>query len=76
MDFRSTEDLLSDPLVRIDLSRMPKNIETFRTISIGQIDVCPCAGTHVEDTSQIPEIKISKVKSKGSGKLRIEYIMN
>ncbi len=75
MDFRSTEDLLSDPLVRIDLSRMPKHIETFRTISIGQIDVCPCAGTHVEDTSQIPDIEITKVKSKGSGKLRIEYVM-
>ena len=75
MDFRSTEELLSDPLVRVDMSRMPKNIDTYRTISIGEVDVCPCAGTHVETTLQIPEIHISKVKSKGSGKLRIEYLL-
>ncbi len=75
MDFRTPDELITDPLVRIDLSRMPKNIEIFRTISIGQIDVCPCAGTHVADTTQIPEIEITKVKSKGSGKLRIEYIL-
>ena len=76
MDFRAPKDLLDDPLVRIDLSRMPGHIDSFRTISIGEIDVCPCAGTHVENTKQIPPIQISKVKSKGSGKLRIEYIMN
>lgn len=74
MDFRPSEDLLDDPLVRVNMSRMPPNIDTWRTISIGDLDVCPCAGTHVPNTGMISPVKITKVKSKGSGKLRVEYV--
>ena len=74
MDFRPSEDLLDDPLVRVNMSRMPPNIDTWRTISIGDLDVCPCAGTHVPNTGMISPVTITKVKSKGAGKLRVEYI--
>ncbi len=74
MDFRPSEDLLDDPLVRVNMSRMPPNIDTWRTISIGDLDVCPCAGTHVPNTGMISPVTITKVKSKGSGKLRVEYV--
>jgi len=73
MEFRERKELLSDPRVRVNLDRMPANIDVLRTISIGEIDVCPCAGTHVENTGQIPEVVVTKTKSKGAGKLRIEY---
>jgi misacylated tRNA(Ala) deacylase len=76
MDFRPSSELIDDPLVRINMERMPPDIDIWRTISIGNLDVCPCAGTHVSETSQIPLIEITKVKSKGSGKLRVEYILN
>jgi len=39
------------------------------------LDVCPCAGTHVMSTGEIPEIEITRVKSKGAGRLRVEYIL-
>ena len=74
MDFRAAEVLLDDPLVRINMDRMPPNIDTWRTISIGEIDVCPCAGTHVPSTRHIPAVEITKVKSKGAGRLRVEYV--
>ena len=76
MDFRESKDLMDDPLVRVNMERMPPNIDVWRTISIGDLDVCPCAGTHVPRTGMIDPVKISKVKSKGAGKLRVEYIFD
>ena len=75
MDFRPSEELLDDPLVRVNMSRMPPNIDIWRTISIGDLDVCPCAGTHVPNTAMIPPVEITRVKSKGAGRLRVEYII-
>lgn len=74
MDFRPSEELLDDPLVRVNMSRMPPNIDIWRTISIGDLDVCPCAGTHVPNTGMIPPVEITRVKSKGAGRLRVEYV--
>jgi misacylated tRNA(Ala) deacylase len=76
MNFREVNDLLDDPLVRINMDRMPPNINLWRTIAIGDIDVCPCAGTHVANTREIPQLEITRVKSKGAGKLRVEYKLN
>ena len=76
MDFRESKDLMDDPLVRVNMESMPPNIDVWRTISIGDIDVCPCAGTHVLRTGMIDAVKISKVKSKGAGKLRVEYVFD
>ena len=76
MDFRESKDLVDDPLVRVNMERMPPNIDVWRTISIGDLDVCPCAGTHVPRTGMIEAVKISKVKSKGAGKLRVEYVFD
>ncbi len=61
---------------RVDLSRLPSSVKKLRTIFIGregEIDICPCAGTHVKSLSEIGEMKIIKRKSKGSGKIRVEY---
>ena len=76
MDFRPSEELLKDPLVRVNMDRMPPNIDIWRTISIGSLDVCPCAGTHVPRTGMIAPVSISRVKSKGAGRLRVEYVLN
>ena len=76
MDFREVAELMEDPLVRVNMDRMPPNIDVWRTISIGELDVCPCAGTHVPRTGVIEPVVITKVKSKGAGKLRVEYILN
>ncbi len=72
MDNRSLEQLKSDSMVRIDLNRIP-DVDSLRVIEIESIDVCPCAGTHVESTGVIPRVVVDRVKSKGAGKLRVSY---
>jgi Ser-tRNA(Ala) deacylase AlaX len=61
---------------RVDLSRLPTFIKELRTVFIGEdktIDICPCAGTHVKNLSELKGIEIIKRKSKGSGKVRVQY---
>ena len=76
MSFRSLTELQNDPLVRVNLNALPKHVTELRTITIEDVDICPCAGTHVANTGKIGEIEVVKVKSKGRGKLRVEYIIN
>lgn len=75
MSFRPRVELIEDPLVRANLDLIPKHIDELRVITIDGIDICPCAGTHVGNTNQIGHIEITKVKSKGAGKLRVEYTL-
>jgi len=63
---------------RVDLSRLPTSVKELRTVTIddGKMDLCPCAGTHVEDLLELGKLKIIKRKSKGSGKVRIQYTLS
>lgn len=58
---------------RCNLDRLPAFIHNLRVVEIGSHDLCPCAGTHVKTTDELDPIHIVKKKSKGSGKMRIEY---
>lgn len=43
----------------LDLSKLPANAtETLRIVTIGEYDVCACAGTHVSNTAEIAPFKI------------------
>lgn len=47
------------------LDKLPGNVsETIRLVRIGDYDVCPCIGTHVEHTKQIGHIRISSTSYK------------
>jgi len=76
MDFQQRTTLLENPLVRVNMDLIPKHIENLRVITIEGVDICPCAGTHVHSTGQIGDIEIGTVRSKGAGKLRVEYSLN
>jgi Ser-tRNA(Ala) deacylase AlaX len=44
---------------KVDLSKLPTDAsETLRLVRIGDYDVCACAGTHVNNTSEIAPFKI------------------
>jgi misacylated tRNA(Ala) deacylase len=63
---------------RVDLSRLPGSITELRTVKIeddSTIDICPCAGTHVRNISELGRMRIIKRKSKGKGKIRITYTL-
>lgn len=57
----------------IDLSRLPEDAsEMLRLVRVGDYDVCPCAGSHVEHTAQIGHFRISST-SFNEGSFRIVF---
>jgi len=75
MGFSPRAELLDDPLVRVNMDLIPAHIDMLRVITIDGVDICPCAGTHVDDISKIGPLEVTRVRSKGAGKLRVEYIL-
>jgi len=51
---------------RCNLDLLPKFITKLRIVEIEGFDICPCAGTHVKNTNEIP--KINKIKKERKGK--------
>ena len=56
------------------MHRIPPSITELRVVEIEGVDLCPCAGTHVSNTSMIPQIKFLGKKNKGKGRIRFSYI--
>ena len=57
----------------IDLSKLPTDAsETLRLVYIGDYDVCPCLGAHVERTSEIGSFRFSST-SYNDGNFRIVF---
>ncbi|MFB6216639.1 MAG: alanyl-tRNA editing protein [Candidatus Aenigmatarchaeota archaeon] len=58
---------------RTNLDLIPDNIDPLRAVIIGEDDVCPCGGTHVNNTGEIGEIRIVDRVSKGAEVERLEF---
>jgi len=57
----------------VDLSKLPDDAsETLRLVSVGDYDICACAGTHVSNTSEIGTFKIISTDY-AEGKLRVRF---
>ena len=62
------------PPERTNMDLIPSFIDELRVVKIGDsLDLCPCAGTHISNISEIGEISIISKKSKGKGTQRITY---
>ena len=61
---------------RCNLDLLPKFITKLRIVEIEGFDICPCAGTHVKNTSEIPKIDKTKKESKGKDRDRIIYSLS
>jgi len=55
------------------MDRIPKTISNLRVVEVEGVDLCPCAGTHVDNTSNIPDIQFLTKKNKGKGRIRFSY---
>ena len=55
------------------MDRIPKSISNLRVVEVEGVDLCPCAGTHVGNTSNIPNIQFLAKKNKGKGRIRFSY---
>ncbi|MDC0856400.1 alanine--tRNA ligase [Candidatus Nitrosopelagicus sp.] len=49
-------------------------VKSVRIVSIGDLDIEACGGTHVLNTSDIEQIKITKTKRIQDGVVRIEFV--
>jgi misacylated tRNA(Ala) deacylase len=64
------------PPERTNMDLLPRSVSELRVIRIGSdVDLCPCAGTHVMNTKEIGELSILRRTAKGSGTQRIEYTL-
>jgi len=61
---------------RANLDLLPKFITKLRIVEIEGFDICPCAGTHVKNTSEIKEIDNIKKENKGKNRTRIIYSLS
>lgn len=57
--------------VRIDL--LPRSIQSLRIVEIPGLDKCPCGGTHVSRTGEVGTLVITRTKSKGRARRRVEF---
>ncbi len=62
---------------RSNVDMIPASVRQMRIITIGdQVDVCPCAGTHVRSLGEIGPLGEVHVKSKGKGTKRFTYTLD
>ncbi len=58
---------------RSNLELLPQSVRSLRMVRLGGWDVCPCAGTHVRDLSELRPVALRGTTNKGKGRLRLEY---
>lgn len=58
---------------RTNLDLIPDSIDPLRAVIIGEDDICPCGGTHVDSLDEIGRIKITDRVTKGAEVERIEF---
>lgn len=62
------------PPERTNMDLLPASVKQLRVVKIDDgFDLCPCAGTHVQQLGEIGDIQILGKKSKGKGTQRITY---
>jgi len=71
----SREEIISHDQMRHTkfMDRISKSIQQLRVVEVEGVDLCPCAGTHVDNTANIPKIKFRSKKNKGKGRIRFSY---
>ena len=70
------EEALKDPdLIRTQIDRVPERVEMVRIVEIEGIDAQADGGTHVENTGEVGQMKITGHKSKGRNNKRIEFTL-
>ena len=70
------EELAQNPgLVRTMSVQPPTGQGSIRTITIVDTDYQPCGGTHVQNTAEIGEVIVTKIKNKGKQNKRISIAL-
>ncbi len=64
---------LEEAKEKFNLSRLPEGeYDEIRIIKVGNYDACPCIGSHVKNTSEIGEFKLTSANF-NNGILRVRF---
>jgi len=73
----SDEELAAQPdLVRTMAVKPPMGTGKVRMIAVGNVDLQPCGGTHVANTGEIGEIRVTKIEKKGARNRRVRIVLS
>ncbi len=73
MDRTEMEDRVKVGRAQLDL--LPKHITSLRVVDIVGYDLCPCAGTHVRNLSELGHLVPLGRESKGAQKERVHFTL-
>jgi misacylated tRNA(Ala) deacylase len=62
-------------LVRTMSVQPPRRAGDIRTVRIENVDYQPCGGTHVNNTSEIGALRVSKIENKGKRNRRVHLVL-
>lgn len=74
MERDEAESTLDPERTRIHL--LPESIREIRIVEIEEYDRTACAGTHVENTDEIGEFRITGRETKGSDEERLKFVLD
>ncbi len=60
---------------KYDMGKVPDSATTIRIVQIGDLDVIPCVGEHVEHTNQIGRFVIRSADMKDPHTIRIRFAL-
>ena len=65
------------PPDRTNMSLLPISVKQLRVVRIGDnLDLCPCAGTHVRALGEVGPLEFIGRKNKGKGTTRVSYTLD
>ena len=62
-------------LVRTMSVQPPRGVGDIRTVRIEDVDYQPCGGTHVNNSSEVGVVRISKIENKGKRNRRVHLLI-
>ena len=62
-------------LVRTMSVQPPRGAGNIRTVRVKDVDFQPCGGTHVNNTSEIGVVRVSKIENKGKRNRRVHLVL-
>ena len=69
------EEMAANPgLIKTMKVKPPMGQGRVRLIRIGDVDLQPCGGTHVANTSEIGPLKLGKIEKKGAQNRRVALL--
>ncbi len=76
IDFVPREEAMEMPEVVKLANALPPQIKELRLVKIGDVDLQADGGTHVKNTKEIGEIKLTNFKNKGRNNKRVYFTLN